>query len=324
MSPTSKSVPAPVLVVGCGFLGERFAAELLTRGLETVILTRSDPGPVRRRELAGATMVIANVEGHELRTVLPNVEHVIYTAGGLMPVEAERSPDLDASLNLSPLRFLLAELPRRPQVGLTYISSGGTIYGRPRYLPIDERHELNPISAYGRNKLAAEELTLSECARHGITLRILRCSNVYGETQPTHRGQGAVATFVDCLLHDEPAVLYGDGEVVRDYVHVDDVAKAGVDLLTRPIEPTVLNVGSGIGHSLAQVVDLINEISRGRLAVRRLPPRDFDVPAVVLDVARLRRLVPFAPLPLKAGIQRILGANGSYSLPRNAYGLSGP
>ena len=237
-----------------------------------------------------------------------------------MPAEAERSPALDASLNLSPLSFLLDQLSHRPEVGLTYISSGGTVYGRPQYLPIDEEHAVNPISAYGKNKLAAERLAESQCGRHGIHLRILRCSNVYGESQPANRGQGAIATFLDRLLHEEPAVLYGDGEIVRDYVHVDDVAKAGLDLVSRPAEPSVVNVGSGIGHSLTEVVDLINEISGGRLAVRRLPPREFDVPAIVLDIARLKTLIPFDPLPLAAGVRRILETAGASRLADTAYG----
>jgi UDP-glucose 4-epimerase len=295
------------LVIGCGFIGERFACELARRGEDTVVLTRSEPGAEKRTALGDAEVIVADAASPLLGSAMRGVGHVIYAAGGLMPAESEQDPALDAALTLDPLRSVLDELAARASVTLTYISSGGTVYGRPRYLPVDEDHPTEPISAYGVNKLACERLVVAQAQRHRIDARILRCSNVYGETQPADRGQGAIATFIDHLRRSEPILLYGDGEVVRDYVHVSDVVNAALALIERPFEATtVLNVGSGVGHSLAEVIGSINEISDRSLEVERLPARAFDVREIVLDVSRLKGLIPFDPMPLEEGIRRVL------------------
>jgi UDP-glucose 4-epimerase len=306
------------LVVGCGFIGARFAAELVARNVETIVLTRSEPGEVKRTALGASEVVVADAASAVLDEALHGVGHVIYAAGGLMPAESEQDPALDAALTLRPLVAVLDAIAVRPGVRLTYISSGGTVYGRPRYLPVDEEHPKEPMSAYGINKLAAENLVEAHSERHGVSARILRCSNVYGETQPANRGQGVIATFLERSRRGEPLVLYGDGAVVRDYVHVDDVVDAGIALLGRPIEPTVVNVGLGEGYSLGHVVELIDQISGGRLTIERRPARDFDVPEIVLDVSRLKSLVPYEPIALDEGVRRLLSTTGPDELATTA------
>jgi UDP-glucose 4-epimerase len=307
VSNLAKAIPSRTLVIGCGFIGERFASELVKRGTDTVVLTRSEPNAVKRSGLEGAEIVVGDAASTTLSSALSGVGNVIYAAGGLMPAESEQEPATDAALTLRPLASVLDALAARPGVTLTYISSGGTIYGQPRYLPVDEEHPTEPISAYGINKLAAEKLVVARAERYGTEARILRCSNVYGETQPAHRGQGAIVTFAAHLSRGDPIVLYGDGGVIRDYVHVDDVVSAGLALCDQPPDPRVVNIGLGAGHSLAQVIDLIDKISNNRLTVQRRPRREFDIHEIVLDVSRLKMLIPFYPIPLEDGIRRVLG-----------------
>jgi UDP-glucose 4-epimerase len=309
------AVQSRTLVVGCGFIGERFAAELVRRGIDTVVLTRSEPNEIKCARLEGAEVVVGDAAGPALSRALRGVGHVIYAAGGLMPAESEQEPAADAALTLRPVASVLDALVEHAGVRLTYISSGGTIYGRPRYLPVDEEHPTEPISAYGINKLAAEKLVAARAARHGTQVRILRCSNVYGETQPVDRGQGAIAAFAARLRRGEPIVLYGDGGVIRDYVHVEDVVSAGLALCERPPDPRVVNVGLGAGHSLAQVIDLMGKIFGEPPTVERLESRDFDITEIVLDVSRVKMLIPFDPMPLEHGIHRVLGLPTSHDAP---------
>jgi UDP-glucose 4-epimerase len=304
---SASAVQHRALVIGCGFIGERFAAELVRRGTDTVVLTRSEPDGVKRASLEGAEIMVGDAAGTALDAALSGVGNVIYAAGGLMPAESELEPATDAALTLRPLASVLDALAERAGVALTYISSGGTIYGRPRYLPVDEQHPTEPISAYGINKLAAERLVAARVERYDSSVRILRCSNVYGETQPADRGQGAIAAFAARHKRGEPIVLYGDGGVVRDYIHVNDVVSAGLDLFERAANPTVVNVGSGAGHSLTQLIELIGKISGDKPIVERRPSRVFDIPEIVLDVSRLKKVIPFDPMSLEHGIRRVLG-----------------
>ena len=92
---------------------------------------------------------------------LEGVDHVVYSAGGLLPAESDLNPELDLALSLPPLIATLDAVREREGVGLTLLSSGGTVYGRPRYLPVDEEHPTEPISSYG-----IVEAGLREVRRH--------------------------------------------------------------------------------------------------------------------------------------------------------------
>jgi UDP-glucose 4-epimerase len=236
---------------------------------------------------------------------LGGVTDVIYAAGGLMPSESERDPVSDAALTLRPLLTVLNALANRA-ASFTLISSGGTVYGEPQRLPVDETHPTEPISSYGVIKLAVEKFVSVRAWRDSLRARILRCANVYGEGQPADRDQGAIATFTSRLANRETAVLYGDGQAVRDYVYVRDVVDAALALIERPSRPLVVNVGSGRGYSLAEVIASIERVSGERLLVERYPARNFDITEIVLDIARLRALIDFEPTPLNEGIRRVL------------------
>jgi UDP-glucose 4-epimerase len=309
-------LPPRVLVIGLGFIGERFARTLNGRGVETVVLTRSAPEPWQLEGLSLAELVIADAADPDaLEHALTGVEHVVHAAGGLMPAQSDANPGRDAALSFPPVISVLEALRVRPGVSLTFISSGGTVYGQPHYFPVDERHPTEPISAYGVVKLASEKFVSMYATLHAVTARILRCSNVYGENQPATRNQGIVATFVDRLLTGSPAVLYGDGSIVRDFVYVQDVVDAALALVGRNPEPLILNVAGGRGHSLNEVITLIEAAGKRSLALERLPARPFDVSEIVLDVSRLRALVDFEPTSFEAGIAKVLAAERSIKTP---------
>jgi UDP-glucose 4-epimerase len=309
-------------VVGCGFIGERFARSSVSRGFETVVLTRSEPDPAAAAALTSTELVIGDARNPVLANdlVRPGM-HIVYAAGGLMPAESERNPSLDAALTFPPLLSVLDACLGVEGVGLTYISSGGTVYGQPRWLPVDEQHPTEPLSSYGMLRLTSEHLCSYVAAQGGLPLRILRCANVYGENQPADRGQGAVAVFIDHLMKDEPIVLFGNGEAVRDYVYVGDVVDAGFALMAIPTHDQIVNVGSGRGHSLNDLIDLLERVSGRRFSIRRESARSFDVSEIVLDVSRLRSLVRIDATSFEEGVGRVLAAHGG-AVAETAPGIS--
>ena len=152
---------------------------------------------------------------------------------------------------------------------------------------------------------AGVSLHVPSTQRSGIPLRILRCANVYGEGQRTS-GQGAVAAFIESLTLGRTVQLYGNGEVVRDFVHIDDVAAATLQL--KPKADTgsehIVNVGSVVGTDLAQLLRLIEQTLRRKATVTHQPARPFDVRRNVLDVSRLLRLTSISPMSLETGLKR--------------------
>jgi UDP-glucose 4-epimerase len=293
------------LVIGGGFIGSHVIAELAARDRPPAVLTRSRPAEPILAAIGAAELHVGDTaDPAALEAALDGVGQVVYCAGGLLPAASEEDPERDAELTLRPLRAVLAALRARPEVSLAYISSGGTVYGEPESTPVAETAATRPVGAYGRLHLACEEEIERHRAEHGLQARILRCATVYGENQQPDRGQGAVVTFLHRVEHNLPIDLYGGGTTVRDYVYAGDVARALVDLLDREPEPTVVNVGSGVGTSLAELMRMV-EAQVGRPArIEPHPERSFDVHRIVLDTSRLSALVDFEPTPLRAGIAR--------------------
>jgi UDP-glucose 4-epimerase len=301
---------ARVLVVGLGFIGSHVVAALHRAGVPTTILTRSAvPGETEGTPaLRSATLVRGDAADPALvGQAIEGVGHVVYCAGGLMPAQSNLHPTADIELALPPLICVLEALRQRPGIGITFLSSGGTVYGNPLRLPVDEDHPTDPITSYGVMKLASEKYIRMYASLYGVPGRILRCSNVYGEGQPPNRGQGVIAAFLHRALTDQPITMFGDGSVVRDYLYAGDLADLVVRLLAEPLqpdEPELANMGSGVGTSLKTVVGLIESVTGRAVQVEHKPARAFDIGQIVLDISKLQRLVTFDPVPLETGIRR--------------------
>jgi UDP-glucose 4-epimerase len=293
------------LLIGCGFIGSRTVEDLTAAGVPTAVLTRSRPVTAIRDLLPADDLYLGDAaDPAVLDRALAGVDSVVYAAGGLLPAASELEPERDATLTLGPLRAVLAALRDRPGTRLIYLSSGGTVYGDPDRNPVTEDAPLHPIGAYGRLHVRCEEEILREREEHGLRARILRCSTVYGERQRPERGQGAIVTFLHRVATGIPIDLYGAGASVRDYAYVGDVARVVALLAGRDDGPSVLNVGSGEGTSLGDVLALVEaEIGRPAEVIEH-EARGFEVGRIVLDVARLRELVGLDWTPLADGISR--------------------
>lgn len=299
------------LIIGCGFLGAHLAAGLARRGEKIVVLSRSFA-----RHLSGQSERLELVAGDArdarlLARILTEVDEVIFCVGGLQPASAETAPLLDRAMIIDPLRVLLTAMMRRSTGTLTFLSSGGAVYGNPCHLPVDEDHPLAPIGAYGAVRAEAERMILAAADSGGMSCRILRCANVYGEHQPLNRGQGAVGVFVDLIARGKTVEVYGDGSVVRDFVYVGDLVDAVAQLRGRHDAPTLINVGSGTGTSIRDLIAMI-EAATGRRAITCFSPsRSFDVREITLDISRLKKLIRFEPVPLAHGVRRLVDDHDS-------------
>jgi UDP-glucose 4-epimerase len=293
------------LVIGCGFIGSHIVEELVKARRSPVVLTRSRPASAVASLIAEGDLHLGDATDPELlERALTGVGHVVFSAGGLLPAASEENPELDAQLTLGPVRAVLEALASRPGVALTYLSSGGTVYGEPEQVPVDEEAPTKAFGAYGRLHLACEREVRAAHRERGLWIRILRCATVYGEHQYPDRGQGAVVTFLHRIETGAPVHIFGDGGTIRDYVYAGDVAAAIVELLDHREGPAILNLGSGQGTSLAELLAL-TEKQVGRPAeVVRHPARDFEVHQIVLDTILLRSLIAFEPTPLEVGVAR--------------------
>jgi UDP-glucose 4-epimerase len=189
------------------------------------------------------------------------------------------------------------------------LSSGGAVYGASTASLIREDHPTRPHGGYGKLKLMMEE-ALDAAAGSGFGRTILRPANCYGPGQTVKRRQGLMAAIVHCYQTGEPLKVAGDGSIIRDYVFIDDVVSAIVLAIDRaPGNGERINIGSGRGTSILQLIDLCAAITGRRLELAFGPANDGDVPRNVLDIVKAARLLEWKPeVSLEDGVGQMLRA----------------
>jgi UDP-glucose 4-epimerase len=299
----SEPVTAKVLVIGWGFLGAAVGRRLLADGRSVTGLTRSRTWRTEAGTHAGAHIIVGDAGDTELlNDALRDIEHVVFALGGHSPPTAAAQPSVAAMAMLLPLVAVTEALRGRPRVGLTYMSSGGAVYGNPARLPVREEDPARPISPYGASHLAAETFAEMAARRSGSMLQILRCSNVYGPHQAHGGDQGAVAIFLHRINRGESIKIFGDGSALRDYVFVEDVAGVVSRLVIDRIDTGTVNVASGIGMSVLDVAITISDAVGKEAIIDHQPERSFDVRDIVLDISRLQSFLPYVPTDFATGL----------------------
>ena len=188
-------------------------------------------------------------------------------------------------------------------IRFVYFSSGGTVYGnRTDMTPFKETDEMTPISYYGWSKQMMENSIHYVHRTAGLKYLILRPSNPYGHGQNIHAKQGLIAVALGKILAGEPITVWGDGSNVRDYIYINDLCEAVVQLLEKDVCNTTLNIGSGFGASINDIIASLKEVVSEEVKVDYLPARSVDVAHMILDTAELKKHVNITYTPLKDGI----------------------
>jgi UDP-glucose 4-epimerase len=298
-----------LVVGGNGYLGRHVCRALRIAGLAVRVLDLTLP---HQPESSTEYLLGGFNDPASVGTALLGCDSLIHLGWSTLPATSNKAPVADAEDNLlGSLRLFEAAVVAG--VGrIVFASSGGTVYGNPQTLPITENHPLDPGCAYGISKLAVEKYLHLFQQLHGIASTSLRIANPYGPGQDPHRPQGVVTVFAHRILHDLPIDIWGDGSVVRDFVHVADVAEAFVLAAQAVTLPTCCNIGSGVGTSLNDLLDSIEQ-QVGRTARRNYQPgRNFDVSASVLDIQQARRTLGWQPRrDLVTGIRETLAGLAS-------------
>lgn len=290
-----------VLVLGAsGFIGSHLCRALVNSGYVVRGMDRSNPNPSICLE---SHFQADFQEIPALKAALENIDVVIHLISTTLPASSNRDPVYDVQSNLVGTLNLM-NLVKDTGVKLIFASSGGTVYGRQVDIPIKEDAETFPLCSYGVTKLAIERYLYMYNKLYGLDFRILRLANPYGDGQSPGRGQGVIANYMDKMLRNEKLEIWGDGEVVRDYIHIDDVVDLFVKVVKYNGEYRLFNVGTGIGYSLNQVVRVLSEVFSRELDVEYLPGRSLDVKQNVLDIRLAKRLLDWNPtFELKRGIE---------------------
>lgn len=243
----------------------------------------------------------------DVSAALKDASAVVHLVWSTRPKDSNEDLIFDVQSNVIATLQLLEEMRRQGIKTILFASSGGTVYGPPLRTPIDEDHPTNPTSSYGITKLTVEKYLLLSRDLHGLRPIILRMANPYGERQRVAAAQGVVAAFLERALAGRAIEIWGDGTVIRDFLHVEDVGRACSAALRYPGERAIFNIGSGSGTTLNELVRLLSELLGRELEVRHQPGRSFDVKSNVLCCQRAHQQLNWQPaIGMAEGLARTL------------------
>ena len=296
-----------VIFGGGGFIGSAIADRLLAEGHSLRIFERPRVRPYREfTDIDDVEWVAGDISSmHDVNDAIQGVDAVLHMVSTTLPKNSNDDPIFDVQSNvIGSLHILNAMVTHRVPT-IVFISSGGTVYGSPLYLPVDENHPTNPIVSYGVTKLAIEKYLQIYERLHGIKAITLRVANPYGERQRIETAQGAVGVFLHHAIKGIPIEIWGDGSVTRDYIHVSDVAEAFSTALEYSGEQRLFNVSSGVGTSLNDLIGRIEDVLGQSIERRYLAGRSFDVPVNVLCNELARSELDWTPrVSMAEGIGR--------------------
>ncbi len=235
-----------VVAGGAGFIGSHVCDRLLEKGHEVHVVDDLSSG--RRENLdPRAKLHPLDIRSREAAQLLldERPQALFHLAAQMDVRRSVADPSFDADVNVRGFLNLLEASVKAGVKRVIFSSTGGAIYGEQEAFPATESHPQRPCSPYGVSKAAGELYLNYYRLQHGLSYAALRYANVYGPRQNPHGEAGVVAIFCERMLNDKPCTIFGDGLQTRDFVFVEDVAKANLAALESDFAGAV-NVGTGV------------------------------------------------------------------------------
>lgn len=297
-----------LIIGGAGFLGSGIARACVAAGHRVRVFTRPTRSVARLEDILGQVEVAHGdfMDDHAIGEALAGMDAVVHSLSTTFPKTVIASAAYDVMSNLLPTIRLMDNCLRLGIRNITYLSSGGTVYGEAQYLPIDEDHPRNPLSLYGLSKLTIENYLHFIAQNQSLAVKTLRVGNPYGIEQNIYGVQGIVGVALGALLRKRPFSVFGDGSHIRDYIAAEDVFDATVAAVKYP-RSLIANIGTGRGASILELLALLQSAARLPLEIQHLPDRGIDVQANVLDSSLARRELGWQPrIALEAGLEQVV------------------
>jgi UDP-glucose 4-epimerase len=291
---------------GLGFIGSNLALRLAQDGAEVTVVDALHPrhgGNRHNLEAEGgdAIRVIESDLGDpDSLAAAAEAELVFNLAGQVSHVDSMTHPLFDLDVNTRSHVALLEGLRRDNPEAIVVFTSTRQLFGKPRYLPVDEDHPVAPVDVNGITKHATEQFHLLYCESYGLRSSVVRLTNVYGPRQRLRDDfQGFLPIFVRRALLGETLRVFGDGAQQRDCLYVDDVVDCLLRVAATPDAPgEVFNVGNDEHLSLREIAEaIVAAAGSGTVESAEWPPdRDaIDIGSYFGDSSKAKRTLDWAP-----------------------------
>ena len=308
-----------VLVTGgLGFIGLNTCARLLDLGAEVTALDNFVPTqitPAFDAVRSRLRLAVADIRDEDkVERVVRDQEVIFNLAGKSGAADSNKTPLNDLDINCrGHLTILEACRTFNPGVTIVFPSSR-LVYGKPHYLPVDEKHPLATESIYAAHKLAVENYHLIYGKLYGLKATVLRISNPYGPFQAGEgRAYGIANSFIQAAVSGRPITLFGDGSQRRDYLYIDDLVNALLLAASTPeARGKIYNIGEGMGKSLLELAEMAVEVA-GRGTIVRVPwPEEYraiETGDYLSDISLAMHELGWSPCTdIREGIERTVSS----------------
>ena len=300
-----KKVEKVLVTGGAGFIGSHIVDILINNDFDVIVIDDLSSGN-KENINKKAKFYNIDINNSRLRTIIEKEkpDYICHQAAQISVSYSVRYPLIDAQRNIMGILNLLECASDNEVKGVVFASSGGTVYGEPDCFPIKEKVAFNPTSPYGIAKMSSEYYLRFFCNYYNLNYISLRYGNVYGPRQDPYGEAGVIAIFIRKMLNEEIPTINGDGEYVRDYVYVKDVAYACLLSIKNMLKLAKLykknnlkntfisyNIGSGEGISVNQLFSYLREMIGFSMQANYGPPRSGDVRKNILDCRMAKELL---------------------------------
>lgn len=290
---------------GAGFIGSHIVDSLISEGYDVAVLDDLSAGK-REHVNKNAKFYKSGLNDAGLEKIFQKekIEVVIHQAAQVNVRKSLDNPIFDAEANISGTINLLECCKGVEKI--IYASSGGAVYGEPRYLPVDEEHPINPLSPYGVSKYIAEKYLQVYRELYDLDYTVLRYGNVYGPRQDPYGEAGVVAIFANKMLRSDRPTINGDGNQTRDFVYVTDVVRANL-LAVEKGKNRVYNIAAGKETSVNEIFAAIKKILNINIEPEHAPQIRGEVRRIYLNIEKAKKELGWKPeIELEEGIKKLL------------------
>ncbi|WP_181969854.1 NAD-dependent epimerase/dehydratase family protein [Paraburkholderia sp. DHOC27] len=297
---------------GFGFIGAHLTNLLVSRGWHVTIVELKEAVPCVPLPPQNVTTVYGKYYDQSvLRSALVDVDVCFHLASSVGPANSNERVIFDIETNLIGTINLLDAVRASTVRRFIYLSSGGTVYGGKHSEPLTEDMHGSPTCSYGIVKKTVEYYLSLYNKLYGLEYNVLRLANPYGVGQRLNGNQGVIANFIGKIISNAPIEIWGDGSVIRDYIYISDAVEAIARAATVESKNELLNIGTGIGLSLSQIVQLLKNEFNHSFDVEYKPGRGVDLPVNILNIEKSRKLLDWTPtVDIAEGINRTVAWAG--------------
>ena len=290
---------------GNGFIG-KYVVDSLAKNNKVIVADYNIEHNEENENIEYKQMDFINC--YDFTEYLEGIDIVIHLISTIGPNENTKNINKEIEENVFPTTRLLEAMVKCETKKIIFVSSGGTVYGEHECSPILESDSKDPICNYGIIKELIEKYLNLYSLYYGIDYKVLRLANPYSEVVKKGKKQGIIPILIEQLMNNETIKIWGDGNDVRDYIHIQDAIAAILKVIDYDGDEKIFNVGTGVGCSINDLIELIKEeMQISTISVSYVEGRKCDVKNNILNKKKKKKEMNWEPeITLKKGIQKVI------------------